>query len=75
MSIIIKINNMDWNQPITATHLTFWTAEKKLVFPERSVRVNVVLFSCNLIGQLCLSGPGYSSRTVSELIVNLIILT
>ena len=26
---------------------------------------NVLLFSCNLIGQLCLSGPGYSSRTVN----------
>ena len=23
----------------------------------------VLLFSCNPIGQLCLSGPGYSSRT------------
>ena len=26
---------------------------------------NVLLFSCNLIGQLCLSGPGYSSRPVN----------
>ena len=26
--------------------------------------LNVLLFSCNPIGQLCLSGPGYSSRTV-----------
>ena len=25
----------------------------------------VKLFSCNLIGQLCLSGPGYNSRTVT----------
>ena len=25
---------------------------------------NVLLFSCNPIGQLCLSGPSYSSRTV-----------
>ena len=25
---------------------------------------NVLLFSCNPIGQLCLGGPGYSSRTV-----------
>ena len=27
---------------------------------------NVLLFSCNPIGQLFLSGPGYSSRTVNE---------
>ena len=27
---------------------------------------NVLLFSCNLIGQLCLSGPGYCGRTVSQ---------
>ena len=26
---------------------------------------NVLLFSCNPIGQLCLSDPGYSSRTVT----------
>ena len=26
---------------------------------------NVLLFSCNPVVQLCLSGPGYSSRTVS----------
>ena len=26
---------------------------------------NVLLLSCNLIGQFCLSGPGYSSRTVN----------
>ena len=25
---------------------------------------NVLLFSCNPIGQLCLSGPSYRSRTV-----------
>ena len=25
---------------------------------------SLLLFSCNLIGQLCLSGPGYSSRAV-----------
>ena len=25
---------------------------------------NVLLFSCNPVGQLCLSGPSYSSRTV-----------
>ena len=27
---------------------------------------NVLLFSCNLIGQLCLSGLGYCGRTVSQ---------
>ena len=26
---------------------------------------NVLLFSCNLIGQLCVSGPVYSSRTAT----------
>ena len=26
---------------------------------------NVLLFSCNPVGQLCLRGPSYSSRTVS----------
>ena len=26
-----------------------------------------MLYSCNLIGQLCLGGPGYSSRTVNRL--------
>ena len=25
----------------------------------------VLLFSCHLFGQLCLGGPGYSSRTVT----------
>ena len=28
---------------------------------------NALLFSCNLIGKLCLRGPGYSSRIVSGL--------
>ena len=26
-----------------------------------------MLFSCNTIGQLCLGGPGYNSRTVNRL--------
>ena len=26
---------------------------------------NVLLFSCNPVGQLCLRGPGYNSRTAS----------
>ena len=29
------------------------------------ISCNVLLFSFNLIGQLCLSGPGYGSRTVN----------
>ena len=29
---------------------------------------NVLLFSCNPIGQLCLGGPGYSSRAVIYLL-------
>ena len=34
--------------------------------------LNVLLFSCNTFGQLCLGGPSYSSRTViPEDIVNL----
>ena len=28
---------------------------------------NVMLFSCNPIGQLCLGGPGYSGHTVNRL--------
>ena len=34
-----------------------------LIGPQPTFR-SVLLFSCNLIGQLCLCGPGYSSRTV-----------
>ena len=37
---------------------TCWLAHNQLSW-------NVLLFSCNLIGQLCLSGPGYNSRTVN----------
>ena len=28
---------------------------------------NVLLFFCNLVGQLCLGGPGYNSRTATSL--------
>ena len=34
-----------------------------LIGPEQ-LPWNVLLFSCNPIGQLCLSGPGYSSRAL-----------
>ena len=37
-----------------------WLADNQLSW-------NILLFSCNLIGQLCLSGPGYSSHTVTVL--------
>ena len=37
---------------------TCWLAHNQLSW-------NVLLFCCNLIGQLCLSGPGYSSCTVN----------
>ena len=36
---------------------SFWLAYHQLSW-------NVLLFSCNPVGQLCLSGPSYSSRTV-----------
>ena len=46
----------------TSSNLLFfmscWLAHNQLSW-------NVLLFSCNLIGQLCLSGPGYSNHTVS----------
>ena len=37
-----------------------------LIGPQPTFFWNVLLFSCNLIGQLCLSGPGYCGRTVSQ---------
>ena len=36
----------------------------ELLIGPQQLSWNVLLFSCNPIGQLCLSGPGYSSRTV-----------
>ena len=33
-------------------------------WPTTTFLRNVLLFSCNVIGQLCLSGPAYSSCTV-----------
>ena len=39
---------------------SYWLAHNQLFF------WNVLLFSCNLIGQLFLSGPGYCGRTVSQ---------
>ena len=40
LSIIIEINNMDQNQPITTYRRDLWTHWKKPMFPERSIRAN-----------------------------------
>ena len=39
----------------------------ELLIGDNQLSWNILLFSCNLIGQLCLSGPGYSSCTVTVL--------
>ena len=48
-----------------SSHLLFFFYEL-LIGPQPTFFWNVLLFSCNLIGQLCLSGPGYCGRTVSQ---------
>ena len=50
------------NFVLLATYCFFticWLAHNQLSW-------NVLLFSCNPIGQLCLGGPGYSSRTITN---------
>ena len=48
-----------------SSHLLFFFYEL-LIGPQPTFFWNVLLFSCNLIGQLFLSGPGYCGRTVSQ---------
>ena len=36
-----------------------------VIIIDNKLSPNILLFSCNLIGQLCLGGPGYSNRTVT----------
>ena len=51
-----------------AINIKFRVSGKLLVFflqaANNQLSSNVLLFSCNRIGQLCQSGPGYSGHTV-----------
>ena len=51
-----------------ATDIKFRVSSKLLFFflqaANNQLSSNVLLFSCNRIGQLCQSGPGYSGHTV-----------
>ena len=66
LGVVYKVLNRK-----TLSGETFCFPEKSLLYftscwlANDQLSWNVLLFSCNRIGQLCLSGPGYSSHTVS----------
>ena len=57
LGVVCKVSNRT-----TLSGETFSFLEKRLAHTQLSWNV---LFSCNLICPLCLSGPGYSSHTVN----------
>ena len=59
---LLSILNIDSKIVVWVTSgffTSWWMAYNQLSW-------NVLLFSCNLIGQLCISVPGYSSCTVNQ---------